>query len=167
MPPLHGYGNYKYIKRGLPKEMPEHRAVLHQVDPRDNENELVVHHIDGNKANNDPHNLVWMTNSEHVRLHRLGENHFPCAGTDNANYRHGMCVGGQSKEYRQLHNRLAYERHREERLAKQKAYAQSHKEHILWYHKLRDWKMKLEAATTDERRAECLSKIHLLEENPI
>lgn len=31
----------------------------------------VVHHIDGNKTNNDDNNLALMTNSSHARLHRL------------------------------------------------------------------------------------------------
>lgn len=29
-----------------------------------------VHHVDGNKANNDPGNLVVLTSSEHTKLHR-------------------------------------------------------------------------------------------------
>lgn len=29
----------------------------------------VVHHIDGNKRNNDPRNLKVMTQSEHIREH--------------------------------------------------------------------------------------------------
>ena len=33
---------------------------------------MVVHHIDGDKANNDPSNLQIMTRSEHSRLHGLG-----------------------------------------------------------------------------------------------
>lgn len=29
----------------------------------------IVHHIDGNKRNNSPENLMVMTQSEHARLH--------------------------------------------------------------------------------------------------
>ena len=32
----------------------------------------VVHHIDGNKTNNDLNNLQLMTRSDHARLHQLG-----------------------------------------------------------------------------------------------
>lgn len=30
----------------------------------------IIHHIDGNKLNNNPNNLVCMTRAEHVRLHK-------------------------------------------------------------------------------------------------
>ncbi|MEI6236164.1 MAG: HNH endonuclease signature motif containing protein [Planctomycetota bacterium] len=33
----------------------------------------VTHHIDGNKLNNNPDNLMLMTRSEHSRLHRIQE----------------------------------------------------------------------------------------------
>ena len=34
----------------------------------------IVHHIDGNKHNNDINNLALMTRSAHARLHRREEN---------------------------------------------------------------------------------------------
>ena len=34
----------------------------------------VVHHKDNNKLNNNPDNLIVMTNSEHRRIHMLGKN---------------------------------------------------------------------------------------------
>lgn len=38
----------------------------------------VIHHIDGNRSNNDPRNLRCMTASDHVLLHkRLGNLHAP------------------------------------------------------------------------------------------
>ena len=35
--------------------------------------DMVVHHKDGNKLNNDPSNLVVMSHSEHSRLHSVEE----------------------------------------------------------------------------------------------
>ncbi len=32
----------------------------------------IVHHVDGNKLNNDPGNLAVMTQAEHMREHGLG-----------------------------------------------------------------------------------------------
>ena len=160
-------GKYKYVKIGLPKETSEHRLILHGVNPQPNEEELVVHHIDGDKSNNSIENLQWMTRSEHSRLHHLGENHFPCDGENNANYRHGMCVGGQSKEYKHIHNQKAYQKNREARLAKQNAYGAEHREHKRWYDKLRYWERKLATANTEARRQECLEKIQVLKENEI
>lgn len=159
-------GTYKFM-RHEGKEIGEHRYIMHMVDPRPNEDELVVHHIDGNKSNNDPSNLVWMTSSEHSRLHKLGENHFPCSGKDNANYRHGMCVGGESPEYKRYHNHKTYMRHRERRLAKQNAYGAEHRDQKRLYDKLRYWNKQMELASTEERKAECLSKIKILKEMKI
>ena len=160
-------GKYKYLKAGLDKEIAEHRQVMHLVDPRDNENELVVHHIDGDKSNNNPANLTWMHRSDHARLHRLGENHFPCDGENNANYRHGMCVGGHSKEYVHIKNQESYQRHRIDRLSKQNAYGAEHREHKRWYDKMKYWQNELTIAETEERRKECSYKINCLKENPI
>lgn len=157
-------GKYKYIKRGLPKEIPEHRYVMQNIAPQDNDEQLVVHHIDGDKGNNSPSNLVWMSRSEHSRLHHLGDNHFPCSGSDNANYRHGMCVGGQSKEYKSIHNRKSYLAHRSERLAKQNAYSAVHREQKRVYDKIRYWQKQLSLAQTDERREECTNRLYALKE---
>ena len=158
-------GKYKTITNEHGKSVQEHRYVMHQVDPRPNEDELVVHHIDGNKSNNDPSNLMWMTVSEHMKLHKTGENHFRCDGEYNANYRHGMCVDGCSKEYKSLHNHKTYMRHRKERLEKQNAYAITHREHKRWYDKLRHWKKQLLLAETEDRILECKSHIQALEGN--
>ena len=160
-------GKYKFIRRGLPKLTSVHRYVMHLHDPRPNESELVVHHIDGNKSNNDPSNLVWMSQEEHMRFHHTGENHFPCAGKNNANYRHGMCVNGQSKEYKHMHNKLSYERHRDDRLARQNAYGAAHRDHKRWYDKLTYWTRELATAETEERKAVCIEKITYLKENAV
>lgn len=157
-------GKYKYVKQGLQKETAEHRAILHRIDPRDDEDVLVVHHIDGNKANNDPANLQWMTREEHSRLHHLGENHYKCDGEDNPNYRHGMCVGGHSAEYKSIQNRKSYQKHRAERLAAQNAYGAEHREHKRWADKLKYWTHQLDIAQTEDRKAECMDRISMLKE---
>lgn len=161
-------GKYKFMRGKDGKLISQHRYIMHQIDPRPNELELEVHHKDGDKSNNDPSNLIWMTKSEHMRLHHLGENHFPCSGTDSANYRHGMCSGGrQTKEYKQYHNHKTYMKHRDTRLAKQNAYSAEHREHKRWYDKMRHWSRQLELATTEERRIECEQRIKMLKEEAI
>lgn len=155
-------GTYKYVRQGG-KSVFEHRVVLHTIDPRPDEDELVVHHVDGNRGNNDPSNLVWMTRDEHSRLHHLGDNHFPCACENNANYRHGQCVGGHSKEYKKRANHKSYLAHRDERLTQQNEYDAAHREHKRWYDKVRHWTRALEKAETQARKAECLARLAQLE----
>ena len=46
-----------------------HRMIAEQMLGRPLEKGEIVHHIDGNKRNNDPSNLMVMTQSEHCRLH--------------------------------------------------------------------------------------------------
>lgn len=47
----------------------EHRTVAEQILGRPLEPGEIVHHIDGNKLNNDLKNLQIMTQSEHIREH--------------------------------------------------------------------------------------------------
>ena len=46
-----------------------HRVIAEQVIGRPLAKGEIVHHIDGNKQNNDPSNLQVMTQSEHMKLH--------------------------------------------------------------------------------------------------
>ena len=54
-----------------------HRVVIEQVLGRKLLPNEIVHHRDGDKWNNDPSNLVVMTQSEHLTLH----NHIRWHGT--------------------------------------------------------------------------------------
>ena len=46
-----------------------HRIVAEKMIGRPLRTGEIVHHIDGNKRNNEPSNLMVMTQSEHCRLH--------------------------------------------------------------------------------------------------
>ena len=52
--------------KGVRKQSYVHRLVLHAFDPRPNEKDLEVHHIDGNPANNNLENLMWVTHEENI-----------------------------------------------------------------------------------------------------
>ncbi len=57
-----------YNKKGNVKE---HRYIMEQYIGRKLKPEEIVHHIDGDKTNNEISNLKIMTRGEHSRLHRL------------------------------------------------------------------------------------------------
>lgn len=47
----------------------EHRVVAERMLGRPLQRGEIVHHIDGDRRNNDPSNLQVMTQSEHLKLH--------------------------------------------------------------------------------------------------
>lgn len=64
---LRGKGSGKgYIKKN---GIHEHRLVAEKKLGRHLEPGEIVHHIDGNKRNNEPDNLIVITQSEHIREH--------------------------------------------------------------------------------------------------
>jgi len=60
------YFMYKKIKLKDGTTIDEHRIIMN-AEKMGNNN--VVHHIDGNKKNNNPKNLKIMTRKEHSRMH--------------------------------------------------------------------------------------------------
>lgn len=66
-----GRGSGKgYVKRG---GRHEHRVVAEQKLGRPLQKGEIVHHDDEVKSNNNPGNLLVMTQAEHARLHKLKE----------------------------------------------------------------------------------------------
>lgn len=62
---------YRGTGKGYIKEVlqHQHRVVMERVLNRKLKKGEIVHHIDGNKQNNNPKNLMVMTQSEHIKLH--------------------------------------------------------------------------------------------------
>jgi hypothetical protein len=61
--------NYKRIRICEGKTKDEHRLVMEAYIGRKLSSDEVVHHINGDKADNRVENLVIMTRSEHTKLH--------------------------------------------------------------------------------------------------
>ena len=59
---------YKIISRKGKTNLYEHRVIAEQMIGRPLEKDEVVHHKDGNRANNSPENLVVMKRQEHDKL---------------------------------------------------------------------------------------------------
>lgn len=71
-------GGYKYCrtipphpKRNSKNLYPLHRVLMENKLGRSLGPNEVVHHLDGNKNNNDPENLVALTHEAHGRLHAV------------------------------------------------------------------------------------------------
>lgn len=56
-------------RAGIKRTVYEHTLVMERILGRYLEKGEVVHHIDLNKSNNSPDNLMLLTNEEHARLH--------------------------------------------------------------------------------------------------
>ena len=63
-----GYLRVTLTKDGKTTNAGVHRWVLHAFDPRPNEDELEVHHIDGDPTNNCLDNLQWVTHEENIKF---------------------------------------------------------------------------------------------------
>jgi hypothetical protein len=63
---------YKFISVNG-ERIAEHRHVVQQALKRPLESSEIVHHIDGDKTNNEPWNLMVMTRADHGRLHFTGK----------------------------------------------------------------------------------------------
>lgn len=163
-PPESITGNYKYVCAGG-KLTTEHRAKMKKACPQESEDKLVIHHIDGNKGNNDIENLVWMTRREHIQLHKTGVKR-PCiSGTKNPNYKRGEWVGGEKpKWYKKEYNKRYYHENRERLLSRQKEYDALHRERNRLYGRMRYWNAALGSAKTEKRRQECLTHLAELKE---
>lgn len=62
-------GRYRKCRINGTSAKDNHRRVMERIIGRTLGYNEVVHHIDGNKLNNDPANLTVMTRSEHAKLH--------------------------------------------------------------------------------------------------
>ena len=60
---------YKMIGKSSNRK-PEHRRVMEEYLGRELKPDEIVHHIDGNKLNNDISNLQLVTRAEHIDIHR-------------------------------------------------------------------------------------------------
>jgi hypothetical protein len=61
---------YIEFTRGENKGRGEHVVIMEQRIGRRLRTDEIVHHIDGNRSNNDDNNLALMTRAAHMRLHR-------------------------------------------------------------------------------------------------
>lgn len=71
--PTLGANGYKYVWFSDGSGEREHRFIMEQTIGRKLNRDEIVHHLDGNRSNNDISNLVIMSRKEHSRIHRKME----------------------------------------------------------------------------------------------
>jgi hypothetical protein len=63
---MHGYMHSVFLDKGKRVQVPTHRVIALAFVPNP-DNKPIVNHIDGNKQNNKPENLEWVTIKENVQ----------------------------------------------------------------------------------------------------
>lgn len=87
------HNGYKYIEiNGVQRE--EHRIIMERVLGRPLKSSEIVHHINGNKLDNRPENLMVTTISEHRKLHATTERRRICkrCGRPMTIHGRGLCI---------------------------------------------------------------------------
>jgi HNH endonuclease len=64
-------GGYRYVSRAG-KKIAQHRLIVEEREGRPLRSDELVHHVDHDRLNNAPENLVILSRSEHQRLHTVG-----------------------------------------------------------------------------------------------
>lgn len=100
-----------------------YRKLMHELDPRPNEDELDVHHIDGDYTNNDPSNLMWMDKKEHHHLHYY-------KGKDSTSPEYQKNYQREHLAEFREYNKKSYQAHKEEYRARHAKYRAEHIEEI-------------------------------------
>lgn len=67
----HSHSGYLAVSIGYGKNKYYHRVIVEQYIGRKLQSDEMVHHIDCNKNNNDIHNLVVLSKSDHTKVHSL------------------------------------------------------------------------------------------------
>ena len=96
----HGYWRIK-VSKG--RYAPEHRVIMEKHLGRKLEKWEHVHHIDGNKKNNDLKNLVVMIQSAHHKLHLTKYKGCKIKGCNEEHRARKLCVYHYNKELKLSH----------------------------------------------------------------
>ena len=96
---------YKYI-RYKGKAIEEHRLVMMKLLGRELETDEHVHHINGNKTDNRPENLMLLTHSEHSSLHAKPKRHAICKRCGEFKHIHSRELCDTCYHYELVHGRI-------------------------------------------------------------